>query len=168
MGRTQGYCSPAGRNSLPLLFVMFEDFVSFIANNYAAAKKIVEIGVGHRIDVAVAVKARLPGAEIVVTDKDESWIRTRSARGVRMVVDDVASPRLAVYAGSGLVYSLHPPVELIQSLVILAGKVGADLLVLPVMDEQEAFHGAAWKRVTDRGRTVGWLLPRPKLEPRSR
>ena len=145
---------------------MFEDLVSFIVDNYATAKRIVEIGVGHRIDVAVAVKQLLPSAEILVTDKDESWIRSRSAHGVRMVVDDVASPRLALYAGSGLVYSLHPPVELIPSLVNLAEKVGADLLVVPVMDEQEAFHGSAWKRITDRGRTLGWLLSSMKPEPK--
>ena len=138
---------------------MFEEFAKFVAENYGSARKIVEVGVGHRIDVAIAVKMRLPHTEVVVTDRDESRIRTHRTRKVKAVVDDVVTPRIIVYEGAGLVYSIQPPVELIPSLVSLARRVGADLLVVPVMDEQEAFHGDAWSRVTREGRTVGWLLP---------
>ena len=138
---------------------MFEDFARFVAENYASARKIVEVGVGHRIDVAISVKTRLPTAEVVVTDSDESWIRSHRTSKVKAVVDDVVSPRLAVYEGAGLVYSLQPPVELVPSLVKLVEKIGADLLVVPVMDEQEAFHNSRWRRITRLGRTLGWLLP---------
>lgn len=137
---------------------MFEDFSKFVAENYPDAKKIVEIGAGHRIDVAVDVKTRLPNTEVVVTDKDESWIRKHRTRKVKAVVDDVTNPKLPVYEGAGLVYSLQPPVELIPSLMSLSHRVGADLLVVPVMDEQEVFQGGGWRRVTRMGRTIGWLL----------
>jgi len=138
---------------------MFEDFARFVAKNYASARKIVEVGVGHRIDVAIEVKSRLPNTEVVVTDKDESWIRLHKTPRVKAVVDDIDNPRLALYEGAALVYSLQPPLELVPSLVSLAGRVCADLLVVPVMDEQEAFHTGGWKKVTQLGRTLGWLLP---------
>ena len=138
---------------------MFENFAKFIAENYRGVRKIVEVGVGHRINVAIDLKTQLPNAEIVVTDNDESWIRSHRASNVKRVVDDVVRPRLAVYEGAGLVYSLHPPAELVPSLIGLARRVGADLLVVPVTDEQEMFHVGGWRRVTRLGRTLGWLLP---------
>jgi len=142
---------------------MFEAFCEFITENYSHARKIVEVGVGHRIDVAVKLKTRLSNAEVIVTDNDESWVRTHKAPGIKAVLDDVMRPRLALYLGAALVYSLHPPSELVPSLVDLAGKVGADLLLVPVMDEQEVFHAGQWRRLTNRGRTVGWLLPNKRL-----
>ena len=152
------FLSLVGQNRHVSLPVMFEQFEKYIKENYSGAKKIVEVGVGHRIDVAIGVKMRLPGAEVIVTDKDESWIRSRRTRKVKAVVDDITHPRLSIYEGAGLVYSLHPPVELVPSLVSLARKIRADLLVVPVMDEQEAFQERNWTKVAREGRTVGWLM----------
>ena len=160
MGRTLEFCNHAGRNSLLLIPVMFEEFAKFVAENYASARKIVEVGVGHRIDVAIEVKSRLPNTEVVVTDQNESSIRNHRTSKLKVVVDDVVSPKLVVYQGAGLVYSIQPPVELVPSLVRLTEEIGADLLVAPVLDEQEAFQGGGWKKVTRMGRTVGWLLSR--------
>jgi uncharacterized protein len=154
-----GSYSPAGQSSL-LLILMFEDFAEFVAENYSSAKKIVEVGVGHRIDVAIDVKNRLPNTEVVVTDQEESWIRNHRLLKVKAVIDDIVNPRLAVYAGAGLVYSIQPPVELVPSLVSLSSRIRADLFVVPIMDEQEAFQTHGWRKVTKMGRTVGWLLPK--------
>lgn len=141
---------------------MFEGLVRFIRENYRSARKIVEVGVGHRIDVALMVKLSLPEAEVIVTDKDEKWVRSRKTRRVRAVADDVMFPNLPIYEGAGLIYSLHPPLEVVPALESLAGKVGADLIVVPVSDEREAFHRGNWKRIVVDGRIVGWLLsPRP-------
>ena len=137
---------------------MFESFADYVAENYSHVGKIVEVGVGHRVDVAIRLKTRLPNAEVVVTDNDESWVRAHRTPKVRAVVDDVSNPKLALYEGAELIYSLHPPVELVPSLVSLARLVGADLLVVPVTDEQEVFHDSQWRRVTRQGRTLGWLL----------
>ena len=137
---------------------MFEGLVRFVKENYRSARKIVEVGVGHRIDVALMVKLSLPETEVIVTDKDESWVRSRKTKRVRAVADDVMFPRLPIYEGAGLIYSLHPPLEVVPALESLAGKVGADLIVVPVSDEQEAFHRGNWKRVVVEGRVVGWLL----------
>ncbi len=138
---------------------MFENLVRYIKENYSSARKIVEVGVGHRIDVAMMVKLYLPTAEVIVTDKDEKWVRTRKTPKVRAVADDVRFPSLPIYQGSGLVYSLQPPLELVPAMIDLAGKVGADLLIAPLKDEQEAFHRANWSKVVREGRTVGWVLP---------
>lgn len=137
---------------------MFENFVRYIKENYSGARKIVEVGVGHRIDVALMVKLYIPNAEVIVTDKDEKWIRTRKTPKVRAVADDVAFPSMPVYEGAGLIYSLQPPLELVPSMIELAGKVSADLLIAPLRDEQEAFHRANWSKVVREGRTVGWVL----------
>ncbi len=145
---------------------MFESFSEFVAEKYSHTRKIVEVGVGHRIDVAVQVKTLLPDAEVIVTDKDESWVRAHRMPKVKAVVDDVSRPRLNLYEGAELIYSLHPPVELLPGLESLAGRVGADLLVVPVSDEQEVFHGSRWRRITKNGRTLGWLLQSSKLSNR--
>src|SRR3972149_7845380 len=131
---------------------MFESFVRFIKQNYRNARKIVEVGVGHRIDVALMVKMSIPDAEVIVTDKDESWVRSRKTKRVRAVGVDVMFPSLPIYEGAGLIYSLHPPLEVVPALESLAGKVGADLIVVPVSDEQEAFHRGNWKGVVGEGR----------------
>ncbi len=141
---------------------MFEQLSKYIRDNYPRAGKIVEVGVGHRINIAIEVKMRLPNAEVIVTDKDESWIRSRRTPKVRAVVDDVTGPRLSIYEGAELVYSLQPPAELIPALVSLSEKVNSDLLVVPVADEQEILHAENWKKVTREGRTVGWILPRKR------
>jgi len=138
--------------------VVFENLVRYIKENYSGARKIVEVGVGHRIDVALMVKLYIPTAEVIVTDKDEKWIRTRKTPKVRAVADDVAFPSMPVYEGAGLIYSLQPPLELVPSMIELAGKVSADLLIAPLHDEQEAFHRANWSKVVREGRTVGWVL----------
>ena len=104
------------------------------------------------------VKLYIPTAEVIVTDKDEKWIRTRKTPKVRAVADDVAFPSMPVYEGAGLIYSLQPPLELVPSMIELAGKVSADLLIAPLRDEQEAFHRANWSKVVREGRTVGWVL----------
>lgn len=137
---------------------MFEQLVKYIARSYRGSRKIVEVGIGHRIDVAIMVKLSLPEVEVIVTDKDEKWVRSRKTRRVTAVADDVMFPSLPIYEGAGLIYSLHPPLELVPALESLAGKVGADLVVVPVADEREAFHRPIWKSIVVEGRVIGWLL----------
>ncbi len=132
----------------------------YIKENYGSARKIVEVGVGHRIDIAIGVKMLLPNVEVIVTDKDESWVRSRRTPRVRAVADDVMFPSLPVYEGAGLIYSLRPPLEMVPALERLAERISADLLVVPISDEQEAFQRGSWRKVIRKGRTVGWLLPK--------
>ncbi len=137
---------------------MFDQLVQFISEKYPRAKKIVEVGVGHRIDIARKVKENLPFTEVLVTDKDEYWVHQHKTGQVRAVADDVMFPHLAIYGRPSLIYSIHPPVELLPSLEELSWKVGADLLVVPISDEQEAFQAEKWEKIIRTGRVVGWLL----------
>ena len=137
---------------------MFEQLVDWIKQNYSDARKIVEVGVGHRIDVAERISKALPRAEILVTDKDESWVRSRKSGRIRAIADDVMFPSLKLYQGASLVYSLHPPGEILPGLEKLANGVGADLLIVPISDERHDLPQAKWRELAVHGRIVGWLL----------
>ncbi len=137
---------------------MFEQIVDWIKQNYSDARKIIEIGVGHRIDVAERISEALPRAEILVTDKDESWVRSRKPGRSRAIANDVMFPTLSLYRGASLVYCLHPPGEILSGLEKLANGVGADLLVVPISDEQHDLPQDKWRELVVRGRIIGWLF----------
>lgn len=137
---------------------MFEQLVNWIQQNYGDAKKIIEVGVGHRIDVAERISEALPHAEILVTDKDESWVRSRKPGRVRAVADDALIPNLSIYRGASLMYSLNPPGEIVPALEKLAKRVGADLLLVPISDEQHELRRDKWEELVVQGRIIGWLV----------
>jgi len=137
---------------------LFEQLVDWIKQNYGDAKKIIEVGVGHRINVAERISEALPHAEILVTDKDESCVRSRKPGRIRAVADDVLLPNLNVYRGASLLYSLNPPGEIIPALEKLADRVGADLLLVPISDEQHELREDKWQELVIRGRIIGWLV----------
>ncbi len=136
---------------------MFEDLVDYVRENYSRASKIVEIGVGSRIDVAEKIRKHLPMAEVLVTDKDDAWVRKHVTGHVRAVADDVMFPQTRIYQDASLLYSIHPPFEILAPMVALAGSIGADLLVVPRSEEQEMFDHDEWQKLVRKGRTVGWL-----------
>ncbi len=137
---------------------MFEQLVDWVKQNYSDARKIIEVGVGHRIDVAERISKALPRAEILVTDKDESWVRSRESGRIRAIADDVMFPSLKLYQGASLVYCLHPPGEILPGLEKVANGVGADLLIVPISDEGHGLPQNKWRALVVQGRIVGWLL----------
>ena len=137
---------------------MFEQLVDWIKQNYSDARKIIEVGVGHRIDVAQQISEALPRAEILVTDTNESSVRSRKPGRIRAVADDVMFPSLNLYQGASLIYSLHPPGEILHALEKLANGIGADLLVVPISDERHELPQDRWRELVVRGRIVGWIL----------
>jgi uncharacterized UPF0146 family protein len=136
---------------------MFDELVEYVRENYSRASKIVELGVGSRIDVAEKIKKHLPMAEVLVTDKDESWVRQHMTSRIRAVADDVRFPQTPVYQHASLLYSIHPPFEIVEPMVLLARRIGADLLVVPRSDEQESYHNSEWEKLVRSGRSLGWL-----------
>src|SRR6266513_1037058 len=136
---------------------MFDDLVDYVRENYSRVSKIVELGVGSRIDVAEKIKKHLPLTEVLVTDKDEAWVQKNITSRVRAVADDVMFPQTRIYENASLVYSIQPPLEIVAPMVVLAGSVEADLLVVPRSDEQEMFHHDEWRKLVRSGRTLGWL-----------
>jgi uncharacterized protein len=137
---------------------LFEQLVDWIKENYSDARKIIEIGIGHRIDVAERISQALPRAEVIVTDKDESWVRSRKPGRIRAVADDVMFPSFNLYQGASLIYCMHPPGEILTALEKLANGVGADLLVVPISDERHGLQPHRWQELVIRGRIVGWRL----------
>ena len=137
---------------------MFDQIIDWITHNYRNARKIVEVGVGHRIEVAERVSNALPHTEVLVTDKDESWVRSRKSQRLRAIADDVMFPSLGLYKDASLLYSLNPPGEILPALEKLAISIGADLLVVPISDERHEFQREKWKELVINGRVVGWLL----------
>lgn len=144
--------------SQPVSQMQYGAIVEFVRDNYN--RKIVEVGVGQRMNVAEKIKETMPTTEVLVTDTRESVIRSYNGSGVRAIVDDVFSPSLHVYQGASLIYSLNPPIEIVPALEKLAKEIGADLLVKPMADEQDIFYNSSkWKRVMKQGLAIGWLLP---------
>jgi uncharacterized UPF0146 family protein len=136
---------------------MFDELVEYVRENYSRASKIVEVGVGSRIEVAEKIKKSLPLAEVLVTDKDEAWVRQHTTSQIRAVADDVRFPQTPLYENSSLLYSIHPPFEILEPMVLLARRIKADLIVVPRSDEQESFHQSEWEKLVRNGRTLGWL-----------
>lgn len=100
------------------------ELAEFISKNYSG--KVVEVGAGFIADVA----SRLKPLEVVATD-------TCSYRvgGIQIENDDVFSPKIELYTGASLLYSIRPPLELQLAMGILALKIGADVLIRPLGDE---------------------------------
>jgi len=133
--------------------------VEFVRDNYS--RKIVEVGVGHRVNVAEKLKETMPATEVIVTDTQESVIRSYNGSSVRAIVDNIFLPNLQVYQGASLIYSLNPPMEIVPALEKLAKDIGSDLLVKPMSDEQDIFYNRGkWKQIEKQGLVVAWLLPK--------
>ena len=125
-----------------------DDLAEFIAENYTG--RVVEVGVGYFSDVAQGLQAR--GLDVVLTDKEE-----RLLSGLRVEKDDIVSPRLELYRGASLLYSIRPPLELQLAMGLLAAKIGADVLVRPLMDEVAELPCFA-RRLVNRGEARFYLF----------
>ena len=108
------------------------------------------MGVGYFADVALGLQAR--GLDVVLTDKEE-----RLLGGLRVEKDDIFSPRLELYRGASLLYSIRPPLELQLAMGLLASKVGAEVLVRPLMDEVAELPAFA-RRLVNRGEARFYLF----------
>ncbi len=125
-----------------------DDLARFIAENYQG--RVVEVGAGHFAEVAMGLQAR--GLDVVLTDKEE-----RLLGGLRVEKDDIFSPRPELYRGASLLYSIRPPLEMQLAMGLLAAKVGADVLVRPLMDEVAEVPGFA-RRLVNRGEARFYLF----------
>jgi uncharacterized protein len=125
-----------------------DDLAQFFAANYSG--RVVEVGAGFAAAVALGLQAR--GLDVLLTDKEE-----RLLGGLRVEKDDIFSPRLELYRGASLLYSIRPPLEMQLAMGVLAAKLGADVLVRPLMDEVAVLPGFA-KRLVNSGEARFWLF----------
>ena len=125
-----------------------DDLAQFIARNYTG--RVVEVGAGYALEVALGLKAR--GLDVVLTDKEE-----RLLGSLRVEKDDIFSPRLELYHGASLLYSIRPPLEMQLAMGQLALKLGADILIRPLQDEVAQLPGFA-RRLVNSGEARFYLF----------
>jgi len=125
-----------------------DDLARFIARNYSG--RVVEVGVGYFPDVALALMER--GLDVKLTDKEE-----RLLGGLLVEKDDIFSPRMELYGGAGLLYSIRPPLEMQLAMGQIAMRIRADVLVRPLMDEVADLPGFS-KRLINSGKASFYLF----------
>lgn len=105
------------------------DIVKFIKENYFG--KVVEIGVGLHYNVAIKLSRYF---KVIVTDIiDVDQISEKM--GAMYVKDDISNPRLSIYTGASLIYSIRPPIEIQTDILNLSYKVGSNSLIRPLGSE---------------------------------
>lgn len=128
-----------------------EDVVSFIIHNYSGASKIVEVGVGAFPFIASSVKKLLPNVKVIVTDVNYDRLMDVGRRypWLNVAYDDVFNPRLEIYEGASLIYSIRPPPEMVPAMVKIALIVKSDLLIRPLTGEEAGFNASKlnWRSV---------------------
>ena len=125
-----------------------EDLAEFIGQNCSG--RIVEVGAGHVPAVALQLLAR--GLDVVLTDREE-----RLLENMRVVKDDIFAPRMELYQGASLIYSIRPPLELQIAMGEVAARVGADILIRPLQDEVAELPGFA-RRLVNAGEARFYLF----------
>ncbi len=130
------------------------DLAEYIAENYSG--RVVEVGAGHVLDVALRLMQCSKRLRMVVTDIEERYLGP-----VLVEKDDIFSPRLDLYRGASLLYSLRPPLEMQIAIGALARRIGADVLIRPLGDEVAELPGFS-RRLVNRGEARFFLF---ELEP---
>ena len=106
---------------------MWDDFADYIMETAGDEKvKIAEVGIGKFDQIARKLSCR-KNITLIKTDilpKDSTVIR-----------DDITNPNMKLYEGTDIIYSIMPPSELQPHLVRLAVKIGAQLIIKPLTNE---------------------------------
>jgi len=137
----------------------FSKIAHLISKLYPRAKKIVEVGVGRSPYTLLLLKSLLRNSEIIAVDIDQEVVRELNQMGIRAIVDDIFKPHWEIYEGADLIYSIRPPFELIPKLAELGRSVGADVLVVPLSEDEYLSNLSTWKRLKEGG-VVAYLLRR--------
>ena len=122
------------------------DIVEYILNRYPGAKKVVEVGIG--MDDSVYRELKLQGLTVVATDIEPIE---------HVVIDDILTPKMAIYGGVGLIYSIRPNPELIEPLRKIAEEVGASLIIRPL--NTDASHKPTDMKLVNYKKAVLWTEP---------
>ena len=136
-----------------------EDLAAYIARNCSG--RVVEVGVGYYSDVALLLASL--GLQVILTDREE-----RILAGLKVEEDDIFSPRLELYRGAGLIYAIRPPLEIQLAMGIVAAKVGADILIRPLMDEVARLPGFSRQLVNSGEASFYLFLREPSPAPECR
>ncbi|MDI9623691.1 MAG: UPF0146 family protein [Methanothermobacter sp.] len=105
---------------------MWEDIASYIIQECNPNDKVVEVGVGRFFKVAEYLQEHSM-IDLILTDIKPSH--------PHVIEDDITNPRLEIYKGARLIYSIRPPLELHKHLIKVAENVKAKLLIRPLSTE---------------------------------
>ncbi|MCI6993667.1 MAG: hypothetical protein MR875_02200 [Methanobrevibacter sp.] len=106
---------------------MWQDFGDYILNEIGDKQvKIAEIGVGNfdRISNILSQKDNVTLIKTDIIPKDSSVIK-----------DDITNPNLELYKDVDIIYSIRPPSELQPHIINLAEKIGSQLIIKPLTNE---------------------------------
>lgn len=95
-----------------------------------APSRVLEVGAGRRFDVAKSIKARLPDATVVVTDRDDPDPPPPLFGGALDLLDPGA-----LDGGADVVVAVRLPPELWEAAARVADRAGADLVLCPLPEE---------------------------------
>ena len=126
----------------------YEELALFIFKNFRNLKKVIELGIGFSPQVAIRLSQLIPEAEIIVVDKNAEALKGLDRFGLKAVQDDIFNPKLEIYRSADLLYSIHPPLELIEPMKKLAEKVKAPLLIKPLSEDAYLYGFDKWEKIT--------------------
>ena len=106
---------------------MRNDFGDYILGEAGTDNvRIAEIGVG-KFDMIANMLSERENITLIKTDilpKDSTVIK-----------DDITNPNIDLYRNTDIIYSIRPPSELQPHLVNLAEKIGSQLIIKPLTNE---------------------------------
>lgn len=103
-----------------------------ITDYLEAYDRALEVGIGHRTDVANALTER--GVDVVATDLYPRPVPER----VSFIQDDIVSPDPSIYADRGVIYALNLPPELHRPTLEVARRVDAGFCFTTLGGDQPA------------------------------
>ncbi|WP_298501434.1 UPF0146 family protein [uncultured Methanobrevibacter sp.] len=106
---------------------MWQDFGEYILSLTKNRNvKIAEIGVG-RFSAIADMLSEKDNITIIKTDIDPA--------DSTVIRDDITNPNLSIYENTDIIYSIRPPSELQPYIASLAEKIGCDLIIKPLTNE---------------------------------
>ncbi len=108
----------------------YKDFTEYILKHYRDAP-IVEVGIGA--DLSVFKELKRQNVDVKAVDISPSLSD--------VIKDDVLNPKMEIYKGCGLIYSIRPPPELVPYIEKIAQNAGADLIIRPLSTDNVPANG---------------------------
>ena len=107
--------------------IMWQDFEEYILNEVGSKEvKIAEVGVG-KFDKIAENLSKKENITLIKTDI--------SPKDATVIKDDITDPNLDLYKDVDLIYSIRPPSELQPYIADLALKIGSQLIIKPLTNE---------------------------------
>ncbi|MBE2900375.1 hypothetical protein DNK57_06135 [Methanothermobacter thermautotrophicus] len=105
---------------------MWKDLAVYIIRCSGPGTRVVEVGAGRFLYVSDYIRKHSK-VDLVLTD-------IKPSHG-GIVCDDITSPRMDLYRGASVIYSIRPPGEIHSPLMRVANAVGARLIIKPLTGE---------------------------------